>query len=46
MLALFLCALDLGLACMLVAAEKADDNLRRIEAGEWDEDGGERNDDE
>jgi len=39
MLAAFLCALNLGLACALAAAEKADDNLRRIEQGEWDEEG-------
>lgn len=45
MLAIFLCALDLGLACTLLAAEKADDNLRRLHDGTWDDDGGWLDDD-
>lgn len=40
MLAMFLCALDVALALALVAAEKADDNLRRIKENRWDDDGG------
>lgn len=41
MLAMFLCALNLGLALTLFAAERADENLRRAEENprEGDDDG-------
>ena len=35
MLAMFLCALNLGLALTLFAAERADENLRRAEENRW-----------
>jgi len=34
-LATFLCALNLGLALTLFAAERADENLRRAEENRW-----------
>ena len=38
MLAMFLCALNLGLALTLFAAERADENLRRAEENRWNGD--------
>ena len=38
MLAIFLCALNLGLALSLFAAERADENLRRAEENRWNGD--------
>jgi hypothetical protein len=35
MLATFLCALNLGLALTLFAAERADENLKRAEENRW-----------
>ena len=40
MLATFLCALNLGLALTLFAAEQADENLRRAEDSRWNGDDG------
>lgn len=44
MLAMVLCALNLGLALTLFAAEQADENLRRAEANRWSADDGEDDD--
>ena len=38
MLAMFLWALNLGLALTLFAAEQADENLRRAEENRWNAD--------
>jgi hypothetical protein len=40
MLAIFLGALNVGLALALFAAERADENLRRIEERDWSGDDG------